>query len=78
VDGVKIYREPSFVIHRNARRKFFCRDQEGKLVAEFVGMSNLTDYVCKKTGKSATYVKQRVYKRLNKKIEFLGYYWTDK
>ncbi len=78
VDGVRIYNEPSFVTYRSPTRKFFCKDKDGKLIAAFIGMSKLTAYVCKKTGKSASYVKRCVYLNLNKKTEFLGYHWSDK
>lgn len=78
VDGVKIYSEPKFVTFRSASKKFYCKDADGKLVAEFEGMMNLMNYVAKKTGKSPKYIRQYVYKHLNKKAPCFGYYWTDK
>lgn len=78
VDGIKIYSEPKFVTYRSVAKKFYCKDKNGKTIAEFEGMHNLTDYVSKKTGKSRNYIRQYVYKHLNKKVEYLGYYWTDK
>ena len=78
LDGVTIHCKPQFKVYRSPTRKFYCKDDKGRVIAEFVGMAKLTGYVCKETGKKPTYVKQRVYKALNKKVEFLGYYWSDK
>ena len=76
--GVRIYHQPSFLVQRSPTRRFFCRDSTGRIVAEFVGMNRLTEYVAEQTGKSKNYIKQKVYKTLNKNINFLGYHWTDK
>jgi len=78
IDGVRVYAEPTFVTTRNTTRIFYCKDDKGHLIAEFLGMNKLTNYVCKKAKRSASYVKQRVYRYLNKKVKFLGYYWSDK
>jgi|GEM_PF-1161632 hypothetical protein len=76
--GVRIYHKPSFVVQRDANRRLFCKDSSGRLVAEFAGMTKLTEYVAAQTGKSKNYIKQQVYKSLNKNTEFLGYHWSDR
>ena len=78
VDGVKVYSEPKFVTYRSALKTFYCKDTNGKIIAEFQGMLSLMTYVSKKTGKSPKYIRQYVYKYLNKKEPYFGYYWTDK
>jgi len=76
--GIRVYHQPNFLVQRDTNRKFFCKDQAGRLIAEFVGMGNLTEYVSAQSGKSKNYIKQQVYKNLNKNVEFLGYRWSDK
>jgi len=78
IDGVTIYEKPSFVVQRKMNREIVCKDKGGKVIAEFNSMPSLAAYVSQNSGKSLNYVRQGVYKVLNKKEAFLGYFWTDK
>jgi hypothetical protein len=77
-DGMYIVGKPDFTVDsRKRHRRISCKDAEGNLVALFDTVEVAANYVASKVGFSMEYVRNKIYKGINKKDVLFGYVWED-